>query len=225
MTGLDDSRVHRAHRDLVQARALGLKKLIGRQDCAGARRFGQGMLHRPAPMVQPRPSIGKPGKLETEQITRRPLQARCRGVERCQRGHLARARVQGSARDLARGGLVQHALHRAEIPPQSEQVELALAQGFPDRTPHVGIDRHARPALMRAIGARICEQGLEHQMPPTRAGWPRGGTRRRWVRAGRRPPRPPAPDAASSAPDARPAAGVACRCRRRRGPEAAGRGR
>src|SRR5207237_6734263 len=107
MTRLDDSRVHRTHRDLMQTRALGLEKPIGRQGCVRARRFGQGMLHGPAPVVEPRPWIGKPGELDTEQIAGRALQAGCRWVERCERGDFAGARVEGRTHYLARGGLVQ----------------------------------------------------------------------------------------------------------------------
>src|SRR5438046_10682625 len=115
------------------------------------------MLHRPAPVVEPRPWIGKPDKLDTEEIRGRALQAGGRCVEGCERGHPAGARVEGRAHYLARGGLVQHALHGADIAPKPKQIELALAQGFPDRTPRGGVDRRARPAAMRVIRWGICE--------------------------------------------------------------------
>ena len=56
--------------------------------------------------------------------------------------------VDGCAQDLPRGGLVQRAVHGADIAPQAEQIELALAQGLTDATPRVGVRRDARPAVM-----------------------------------------------------------------------------
>src|ERR1700694_1257263 len=105
----------------------------------------------PAPMVEPRPWIREPYKLDAEQIAGRALQAGGGCVEQCERGAPARARVEGGTHDLARGGLVQHALHGADIPPKSEQIELAFAQRLTDRTPRVGVNSHARPAVMRAV--------------------------------------------------------------------------
>ena len=83
MTGLDDSGMHRADRDLMETRTLGLKKRVGRQRYAWVRRFAQWVMHGPLPMVEPRPRIGKPDKLNAEEIDWAARSKRIAGAWNC----------------------------------------------------------------------------------------------------------------------------------------------
>src|SRR5208337_706589 len=89
VTGLNDPCMHRAHRNLMQARAFRLEKPVGRQRRAWQRKCGQWRMQGPASVIDPWPWIGQSDKLDAEQVADRPLQAGCGRVKDCERRGLA----------------------------------------------------------------------------------------------------------------------------------------
>ena len=146
MTGLDDPRMHRTDRNLMQTRALSLEKPVGRQRRVRSRRLGQWQVIGPASVIEPRPWIGQPDKFDAEQIADRPLQARCGRVKDRERRDLAGAARRSMALRICRvAGSYSAQCTAAAIAPESEQIEFAFAKGLTDAAPPLRIRRDTRP--------------------------------------------------------------------------------
>jgi len=77
MTGLDDPRMDRAHRNLMQTRPFSVEESVRWQGRLRSRLVGQWPLVWPAPVIKPMPLIRERRKVDAEQIADCALQARC----------------------------------------------------------------------------------------------------------------------------------------------------
>jgi hypothetical protein len=152
MARLDDARVDRAHRDLVQVLALRGKKPVGTGGFAGDGVAAERRPDPPPPMIEPRARIRRAFRLMSVQVADRALQP-VRGRERSGHGRepavFAVMAQHGDERaPFAGHGLGHGHVHRPRVGPQAGQRPVTVREVLDRGQPLIA--RHA-PAWPRAV--------------------------------------------------------------------------
>ena len=145
MSGLDDARMHRADRDLVQAVAFGRQEAVGRRLRQRVDAVSQREPHTPAIVIEPGPRIGRAFGRQSEQVVDGALQPQCRRVMPADGRKGPVGAIQADDRDLRGLSIHDRHMHRCGFAPKAEQVPATMRQfgrgEFPDRS----IDYNAWP--------------------------------------------------------------------------------
>ena len=184
VAGLDNPGMDRAHRNLMQARTLGLEERVGVRRAVVRLCPPERMPQTPSAVIEPAPVVGRSDRDKAEQIAGRPLEPARRRMKR--RHGRKRAALAGDVGESESAALLpQRHPHAVFVAPEADEVR--FAGGEPGR----GL---APVGFVRATDWLADHRPLFIARVPRRA-----GTTPQTGEGGRRPPSAPARNARGSA--------------------------
>ncbi len=187
VAGLDDPRVHRPHRDLVQALALRAQEGVGRAALWPA--------ERPAAMVEPGPGVRRPFGFQSGQVADGALQADRGRVVKSNRGEMPLRAAQAEDGGCGRRRVQQRHVDLVRLAPEAHQAPALVGQARDGCAPGPAVHDGAGPGRAglheTAPGDQFGEGGHGAALIP--GAGRHAGTRRPARGAGRRRRQRPAP--------------------------------